>query len=52
MGIDPYVFMDVDDEDYFIKVACLRKARDLQHEQYELQAKMIAHELAQILGYL
>ena len=45
MGVDPFTFVDVEEEEYLIKAAMLRKALELRNEELEVTAKLIAAEL-------
>lgn len=45
MGIDPYVFIDEDDEHYLIKLAMLTKARKLRQDEREQFIKLLGAEI-------
>ena len=49
MGVDPYSFVDVDEEEYIIKAAMLRKAVELRAEEAKAIAKLTALELRNAL---
>jgi hypothetical protein len=52
MGVDPYKFVDVEDEEYLIKAAMLRKAIELRNEEIKTQAVLIGEQIAQFMGFL
>jgi hypothetical protein len=39
LGLDPYVFLDQEKEDYVIRVAMLNKALEIENEQLKLLAE-------------
>lgn len=52
MGIDPYKFVDVSDEEYLIKAAMLRKAIELKNDEIKAHAALIGEQIAQFMGFL
>lgn len=52
MGIDPFTFVDVTDDEYLIKAAMLRKAIELKNEEIKASAMLVGEQIAQFMGLL
>jgi len=48
MGVDPYIFVNLDGEDFVIAAAMLNKANDLRIQENENNAILLGNALAQI----
>ena len=52
MGVDPFTFVDVEDDEYLIKAAMLRKAIEIKNDDTQVLASLIGEQIAQFMGLL